>query len=152
MGCNASKVVIPVAEEATETPETAEDASTKSTETFTVPAPPNDNNGDDDITISARTSNGLAFEVPISEEENVIKRHPPKRLQRLEDQQMPSLTHRLLDEKQAEAEQRRLQILNQRIRSAKSRQKLKRSSFINNGESNGLLIESMHQEPSTVAL
>lgn len=55
MGCNASKLVIPVAEGATETPETAEDASTKSTETFTVPAPPNDNNGDDDITISART-------------------------------------------------------------------------------------------------
>uniref|UniRef100_A0A0K8TDA1 Uncharacterized protein n=1 Tax=Lygus hesperus TaxID=30085 RepID=A0A0K8TDA1_LYGHE len=107
---------------------------------------------DDSITISARTSQGLAFEVPIEEgEANVIKKHPPKRLQRLEDQQMPSLTHSLLNEKQAEAEQRRQQILSQRIQSAKVRQKTKRP-FAVNGESNGLLIESMHQEPTTVAL
>lgn len=55
----------------------------------------------------------LAFEVPLhdAEEDNVIKKHPPKRLQRLEDQQLPPLTHEALDEKQAEAEQRRLQVL-----------------------------------------
>ncbi|XP_024085495.1 uncharacterized protein LOC106665201 isoform X2 [Cimex lectularius] len=88
---------------------------------------------DDDIKISAQTTKGLAFEVPITDEENLIKKHPPKRLQRLEDQQMPNLTHRLLDEKQAEAEQRRQQILSQRIQSAKARQKVKRT-FIGSGE------------------
>ncbi|BES99628.1 Hypothetical protein NTJ_12445 [Nesidiocoris tenuis] len=107
---------------------------------------------DDSITISARTSQGLAFEVPIEDgETNIIKKHPPKRFQKLEDQQISSLTHRLLDEKQAEAEQRRQQILSQRVQSAKVRQKTKRS-LIHNGESNGLLIESMHHEPTTVAL
>lgn len=45
-----------------------------------------------------------------SEEESLIKKHPPMRLQRLEDQQVTPLTHRLLEEKQLEAEQRRLQV------------------------------------------
>ena len=42
----------------------------------------------------------------IQDDESLIKKHPPRRLQRLEDQQQ-SLTHELIDEKQAEAEQRR---------------------------------------------
>ncbi|RZF45736.1 hypothetical protein LSTR_LSTR011875 [Laodelphax striatellus] len=115
---------------------------------------------DDDISISARTSQGLAFEVPLDDDEggedgpSLIKKHPPKRLQRLEDQQpTPNLTHQVLDEKLAEAEQRRQQILNQRIQSAKAHQKKKRN-LLNNEEDNGndLLLESMNQEPSTVAL
>ncbi|XP_022194063.2 uncharacterized protein LOC111051809 [Nilaparvata lugens] len=114
---------------------------------------------DDDISISARTSQGLAFEVPLDDDEggddpSLIKKHPPKRLQRLEDQPPPpNLTHEMLEEKLAEAEQRRQQILNQRIQSAKARQKVKRS-LLNNEEANGndLLLESMNQDPSTVAL
>ncbi|XP_049847524.1 uncharacterized protein CCDC198-like, partial [Schistocerca gregaria] len=61
----------------------------------------------------------LAFEVPVTTE-SLIRRHPPRRLKRLEDQQLP-LTHQLLDEKQAEAEQRRHQILTQRVQSAQQR-------------------------------
>ncbi|XP_075227583.1 uncharacterized protein LOC142328025 [Lycorma delicatula] len=117
------------------------------------------NMSDDEISISARASQGLAFEVPLhddSEDNNsssLIKKHPPKRLQRLEDQQITPLTHELLDEKQAEAEQRRQQILSQRVQSAKARQKLKRN-LMNNGEvnGNGLFIESMHHEPSSIEI
>lgn len=110
----------------------------------------------EDISISARTSNGLAFEVPLhdnTDDESLIKKHPPRRLQRLEEQQVTQLTHHLLQEKQAEAEQRRLQILSQRVASAKARQKLKRN-HLENGEikHNGLMIESMNQEPTSVAL
>lgn len=63
----------------------------------------------------------LAFEVPVHEnEESIIKKHPPKRLRRLEEQQQDpkDLTHQLIDEKQSVAEARRKEILDQRIRSA----------------------------------
>jgi hypothetical protein len=50
----------------------------------------------------------LAFEVPVTEE-SIIRKHPPRRLQRLEDQQI-TLSHELLDEKQEEAKQRRFQV------------------------------------------
>ncbi|XP_014273310.1 uncharacterized protein [Halyomorpha halys] len=134
MGCNASKGVLAVEMGADGYPEG-------------IPS----QNGD--VNVPGRPPKSLAFEVPLhdDEEDNVIKKHPPKRLQRLEDQQLPPLTHEALDEKQAEAEQRRLQILNQRIQSAKARQKLKRSLAIT-GDSNGHLIESMNREPSTVEL
>lgn len=51
----------------------------------------------------------LAFEVPATEE-SIIRKHPPRRFQRLEDQQM-ILSHELLDEKQEEARQRRFQVI-----------------------------------------
>ena len=54
------------------------------------------------------TAQPLAFEVPASEE-SIIRKHPPRRLQRLEDQQL-ALSHELLDEKQEEARQRRFQV------------------------------------------
>lgn len=41
--------------------------------------------------------------------ESIIRKHPPRRLQRLEDQQI-ILSHELLDEKQEEAKQRRFQV------------------------------------------
>jgi hypothetical protein len=50
----------------------------------------------------------MAFEVPVTEE-SIIRKHPPRRLQRLEDQQI-TLSHELLDEKQEEAKQRRFQV------------------------------------------
>jgi hypothetical protein len=50
----------------------------------------------------------MAFEVPATEE-SIIRKHPPRRLQRLEDQQI-ALSHELLDEKQEEARQRRFQV------------------------------------------
>ncbi|PSN40917.1 hypothetical protein C0J52_12443 [Blattella germanica] len=59
----------------------------------------------------------LAFEVPVAEE-SIIRKHPPKRFQRLEDQQT-TLSHELLDEKQEEAKQRRIMLLSQRVQSAK---------------------------------
>ncbi|GLG93201.1 Uncharacterized protein GBIM_00667 [Gryllus bimaculatus] len=91
----------------------------------------------------------MAFEVPVNEE-SLIRKHPPKRLQRLEDQQI-MLTHELLDEKQAEAEQRRLQILTQRIQSAK--QRAPRRPFLNEDEESPTeMIETIKRENSTVEL
>jgi hypothetical protein len=61
------------------------------------------------ITVSLpSTAQSLAFEVPAAEE-SIIRKHPPRRLQRLEDQQI-TLSHELLDEKQEEAKQRRFQV------------------------------------------
>jgi hypothetical protein len=54
------------------------------------------------------TAQSLAFEVPVAGE-SIIRKHPPRRLQRLEDQQI-TLSHELLDEKQEEAKQRRFQV------------------------------------------
>ncbi|KAL4143837.1 hypothetical protein QTP88_006101 [Uroleucon formosanum] len=63
----------------------------------------------------------VAFSVPLTEEEeSVVKKHPPKRLRMLEGQQSPPLTHEMLLEKLADAENRRQQILSQRIESAKT--------------------------------
>ncbi|KAF0754038.1 Uncharacterized protein FWK35_00031528 [Aphis craccivora] len=63
----------------------------------------------------------IAFSVPLTEEEeSVVKKHPPKRLRMLEGQQSPPLTHEMLLEKLADAENRRQQILSQRIESAKT--------------------------------
>lgn len=63
----------------------------------------------------------MAFEVPVHEnEESIIKKHPPKRFRKLEEQQQDpkDLTHQLIDERISEAEARRREILDQRIRSA----------------------------------
>jgi len=64
----------------------------------------------------------LTFEVPIERRksggssngssnnaENLIRQHPPKRLLRLEEQQVP-LTHQLLDDRLAEADLRRQKV------------------------------------------
>lgn len=90
----------------------------------------------------------LAFEVPVAEE-SIIRKHPPRRLQRLEDQQI-TLSHELLDEKQEEAKQRRFQILSQRVQSAKR----VRKRFLDNDENNEneYVIETMKRENSTVEL
>lgn len=67
---------------------------------------------------------GVAFEVSNTNEngESLIKRHPPKKFQKLEDlQQGPALTQEQLEEKQAIAERRRQEILTQRVQSAKQR-------------------------------
>lgn len=54
--------------------------------------------------------------------ESLIKRHPPRKFQKLEDQQQETvLTQQKLEEKQAIAEKRRQEILTQRVQSAKQR-------------------------------
>lgn len=59
----------------------------------------------------------MAFEVPLSPgggaDGDGTARRPPRRLQRLEDAPMPPsqrLTHRLLDERQEAADERRSQV------------------------------------------
>lgn len=53
----------------------------------------------------------VAFNVPLAEDEDsVVKKHPPKRLRMMEGQQSPPLTHEMLLEKLADAEQRRQQV------------------------------------------
>ncbi|XP_022904389.1 uncharacterized protein [Onthophagus taurus] len=70
-----------------------------------------------------QSNNGLSFEVPmLKESESIIKKHPPRRFQKLEEQQTsPSLSLVKLREKLDEAEIRRQQILQQRVQSAKTR-------------------------------
>ncbi|XP_068202129.1 chemotaxis regulatory protein ChePep isoform X2 [Palaemon carinicauda] len=81
----------------------------------------------EDLADLPRSAGGraVAFEVATPEEEgdSLIKRHPPKKFQRLEDQQQQAseLTQELLEEKQVEAERRRQEILSQRVQSAKQR-------------------------------
>ncbi|XP_065221424.1 uncharacterized protein LOC135846322 [Planococcus citri] len=102
--------------------------------------------------VNGISSNGelpspVAFVVPLNEEEDsLIKKHPPKRLQRLEEQQTtpPPLTHKMLQDKLAEAEQRRLQILNERIESAKVLMKPKC------GNGNGKLVNGMNGTPPLI--
>ncbi|XP_045137744.1 uncharacterized protein LOC123520014 isoform X2 [Portunus trituberculatus] len=65
----------------------------------------------------------VAFEVgPPDASESLIRRHPPRKFQRLEDQQQGNtITQEKLEEKQATAERRRQEILTQRVQSAKHR-------------------------------
>ncbi|XP_046425387.1 uncharacterized protein LOC124182320 [Neodiprion fabricii] len=68
----------------------------------------------------------LSFVVPIrdtegSKEGSIIRRHPPVRLRRLEEEQQlhrPKLTLGALERRQAEAEERRRKILDSRVQSA----------------------------------
>ncbi len=58
-------------------------------------------------------SKAVAFVVPLhDQDDSLIKKHPPKRFQRLEEQQTSPavITHKMLQDKLAEAEQRRLQV------------------------------------------
>nr|XP_053657455.1 uncharacterized protein LOC128706555 isoform X2 [Cherax quadricarinatus] len=69
----------------------------------------------------------VAFEVaPVDPTESLIRRHPPRKFQKLEEQQQQQqqgtfLTQEKLEEKQAEAERRRQELLSQRVQSAKHR-------------------------------
>ncbi|XP_017779113.1 PREDICTED: uncharacterized protein LOC108564549 [Nicrophorus vespilloides] len=84
-------------------------------------------------------SNGLSFDIAFGEEadESIIKKHPPKRFQRLEEQQQeetPNLSLAKLQEKLDEAEIRRQQILKQRVASAKVRTAIRRQNNVNNDD------------------
>ncbi|KAF2361107.1 Protein of unknown function DUF4619, partial [Trinorchestia longiramus] len=73
---------------------------------------------------SSGRSKNLAFEVPALDNgggDSLIKRHPPKKFQKLEEQLSDAnITQELLEEKQAIAEKRRKEILSQRVKSAKT--------------------------------
>ncbi|KAJ8931436.1 hypothetical protein NQ314_015653 [Rhamnusium bicolor] len=76
---------------------------------------------------------GLSFEIAFDEEkveESIIKKHPPKRFQRLEEPPTSPITLDKLQEKLEEAEIRRQQILAQRVQSAKYRNQLKKQSSV----------------------
>lgn len=73
----------------------------------------------------------LAFEVPVNDEEkSIIKKHPPMRFQRLEEQQLPQpeVTLEMLQKRQAEAEIRRRRILLMRVQSAQQFQQKVRNT------------------------
>ncbi|KRT81577.1 hypothetical protein AMK59_6139 [Oryctes borbonicus] len=83
--------------------------------------------------MSIRLVSGLSFEIPADDEnaDSIIKKHPPKRFQKLEDQQTyPTLSLEKLQEKLDEAEIRRQQILQQRIQSAKHRNVLRKQASV----------------------
>jgi len=62
----------------------------------------------------------LAFTVPGDEgDPSLIKRHPPMRFRRLEDQQV-EISQEMINVKQAEAEKRRTAIIQERAKSARS--------------------------------
>ncbi|RWS10873.1 uncharacterized protein B4U79_05892, partial [Dinothrombium tinctorium] len=69
----------------------------------------------------------VAFEITTAEngesgknEESIVKKHPPKRLQRLEEQAPNILTVKDLAEKQQKAEERRQNILEERVNKSRS--------------------------------
>lgn len=75
----------------------------------------------------------MAFDVPLDNvpgSASIVKRHPPRRLQRLEEQQqqLTPLSLQELQEKQQEAENRRLQFLQMRAQSAKRKYALRNTS------------------------
>ncbi|KAK7073376.1 hypothetical protein SK128_016706 [Halocaridina rubra] len=75
-------------------------------------------------TVEGEGGRAVAFEVapPEEQSDSLIKKHPPRKFQKLEDQQQnTSLTQEILEEKQAIAEKRRQEILSQRVQSAKTR-------------------------------
>ncbi|XP_069687770.1 factor associated with metabolism and energy [Periplaneta americana] len=157
MGCGSSKrtAVVPVGDSVGDD-ETGNGIARRSSE---VPAlegedPPAEQLKEENLNSSKQNSGNkesipqpLAFEVPITEE-SIIRKHPPRRFQRLEDQ--VTLSHELLDEKQEEAKQRRFQILSQRVQSAKRTRKPFLDSEENN--QNESVIETMNRENSTLEL
>ncbi|EEB18506.1 hypothetical protein Phum_PHUM516590, partial [Pediculus humanus corporis] len=62
----------------------------------------------------------LAFDIPADDEESIIKKHPPKKIKKLQKNEnlTKTLTHEELNAKLQEAEMRRREFLNQRIQSA----------------------------------
>ncbi|KAF5277439.1 hypothetical protein FQA39_LY06252 [Lamprigera yunnana] len=80
------------------------------------------------------TLNGLSFDIPFDEDEgeSIIKKHPPKRFQKLEgDENSSHLSLDQLQEKLDEADLRRQQILQSRIQSAQLRKASKKPLPIN---------------------
>ncbi|CAG2055606.1 unnamed protein product [Timema podura] len=159
MGCGSSNRTSSVApEESTGTPATP-DVSNHYHNTPSLHRP-----ADDSLSDSVRLSSSspslaprrpvaqpMAFEVPVTEE-SLIRKHPPKRFQKLEDQQMTTpLSKEMLDERQAEARSRRIQILSQRVQSAKQRVPRKR---MDNGDVSPAddAIETINRENSSVEL
>lgn len=82
----------------------------------------------------------VAFEIPIenkparkaslpvndnngNSEGSIVKKHPPRRLQRLEEISQTVLTVKEIEEKQRKAEERRLEIMEEKIKKAQSGQK-----------------------------
>ncbi|KAK5650258.1 hypothetical protein RI129_001287 [Pyrocoelia pectoralis] len=80
-----------------------------------------------------KTQNGLSFDISFeNEDESIIRKHPPRRFQKLEDDQLSSsLSLDRLQEKLDEAEVRRQQILQNRIQSAQLKKVLKKQLTIN---------------------
>lgn len=70
----------------------------------------------------------VAFEIPADPEEekkegeSIVKKHPPKRLLRLEEQPSSTLTAEDIAEKHKKAEERRQELLDEKIQKAKSSQ------------------------------
>lgn len=69
----------------------------------------------------------VAFEIPIdpvvtdaADDESIVKKHPPKRLARLEEQRASIPTVDDIKEKQAEAEKRRQEIIEEKINKARA--------------------------------
>ncbi|XP_067013232.2 factor associated with metabolism and energy [Anabrus simplex] len=153
MGCGASKrttTVVPVGDSDTKGSE--ENIHNNARRTSDVVAlqgedPPAEILKDDKKLSRAQP---MAFEVIVNNE-SLIRKHPPRRLQRLEDQQV-TLTHQLLDEKQAEAEQRRNQILTQRVQSAKQRPPRRLFNDDDGGSPHEDVIETIKRENSSVEL
>ncbi|CAL8103346.1 unnamed protein product [Orchesella dallaii] len=65
----------------------------------------------------------VAFEVPAEEDASLIKKHPPRRLRQLEERptEATSVTQEALEEKVALANERRNQVLHQRVASARTK-------------------------------
>lgn len=78
----------------------------------------------------------MAFEVgPPDASDSLIRRHPPRKFQKLEDQPQGNvITQEKLEEKQAIAERRRQEILTQRVQSAKHRSATRMRSHTDDGD------------------
>lgn len=64
---------------------------------------------------------------------DIVKKHPPKRLQRLADTLHAVLTSKEIEEKQKKVEERRLEIIEERINKAKSAQHAKGEKVYQSG-------------------
>lgn len=93
----------------------------------------------------------MAFDIPFVDEDtpstdgSIVKKHPPKRLQRLEEQQqnVAPVSLEELQEKQQEAENRRLQYLQLRAQSAKRKYAMRNN---NNGDDENIEGKSSAEE------
>ncbi|UYV74464.1 mig-6 [Cordylochernes scorpioides] len=76
----------------------------------------------------------VAFEVTLDDQaESIVKKHPPKRIQQRLEDQTPAVTAQELEEKLQRAEERRQEILQERIRSSKKAQKAMNDILQNQG-------------------
>ncbi|KAI1284878.1 hypothetical protein HDE_12338 [Halotydeus destructor] len=79
----------------------------------------------------------VAFEIPMEEPavdkadegDSLVKKHPPKRLQRLIEQSEVKLTAEDIEEKQRKAEERRLELIEEKVNKARlTQQKMEKSA------------------------